>query len=118
MVEVEFSTIADNPGAYEIFNAAPLETFRIGKSIVAGHVADGNCFGPLTSAGYNIDTSISFCTFMESSAGKSSSRNAPSRPDAVHREGYFDDVSFCQDDGRQHLLTSPECEESAGFTNG
>lgn len=57
MVEVEFSTIADNPGAYEIFNAAPPETFRIGNSIVAGHVVDGNCFGPLTSTGYNIDTS-------------------------------------------------------------
>jgi hypothetical protein len=56
-VEVEFSTIADNPGAYEIFNAAPPEAFRIGNSIVAGHVADGNCFAPITSTGYNIDTS-------------------------------------------------------------
>lgn len=55
--EIVFSTIANNPGAYEIFNAGPPENFRIGNSIVAGHVADGNCFAPITSTGYNIDTS-------------------------------------------------------------
>jgi len=57
VVEVEFSTIANNPGAYEIWNALGPETFRIGNSIVAGHVVDGNCFAPITSTGYNIDTS-------------------------------------------------------------
>jgi len=31
---------------------------------------------------------------------------------------HFGNATFRKDDGRQYLLTSPECEESAGFTNG
>jgi hypothetical protein len=55
--EVVYSTIANNPGAYEIWNGAAPENFKISNSIVAGHVSDGNCFQPLTSTGFNIDTS-------------------------------------------------------------
>lgn len=41
----------------------------------------------------------------------------PNAEDAVYCEGNFGDIAFRDDDGRQHLLTSSECEESAGFTN-
>lgn len=53
-----FSTIADNPGAYELWNGGcPASSFVINSSIVSGHTTDGNCFQPVTSTGFNIDSS-------------------------------------------------------------
>ncbi|HEX2698148.1 MAG TPA: SH3 domain-containing protein [Anaerolineales bacterium] len=56
--EIIFSTIADNPGPYELWNNGPVSSFTIDSSIIAGHVADGNCFAPIQSNGFNIDTSV------------------------------------------------------------
>jgi len=56
-VDVLFSTVADNPGAYEIWNTGSAGSFTISNSIVSGHGADGNCFEPLSSGGFNIDSS-------------------------------------------------------------
>jgi hypothetical protein len=55
--EIIFSTIADNPGAYELWNNGPVGSFSISNSIVSGHTSDGNCFAPVQSNGFNIDSS-------------------------------------------------------------
>ncbi len=55
--QVTYSTIADNPGAYEIWNSSTVDSFKISNSIVSGHVDDGNCFQPINSEGFNIDSS-------------------------------------------------------------
>ena len=54
---INFSTIADNPGAYELWDNGSPESFVISNSIVSGHVSDGNCFQAIKSNGFNIDSS-------------------------------------------------------------
>jgi len=61
-VEILFSTIADNnlgghEAAYELWNNGSPDLFVISNSIVAGHTDEGNCFAPIHSNGFNIDSS-------------------------------------------------------------
>ena len=62
-MNINFSTIAnslatgsDGLGAYEIFDHGG--SIHISNSIIAGHTTDGNCYQPLVSGGYNIDSSV------------------------------------------------------------
>ena len=56
--QIQFSTIADDKGAYEVWNPGIGKAVEINNSIVSGRTIAGNCFQPLTSEGYNIDSAI------------------------------------------------------------
>jgi CSLREA domain-containing protein len=56
--QIKFSTIADNVGTYEIWNAGIGRAVEISNSIIAGNTTEGNCFQPITSGGHNIDSAV------------------------------------------------------------
>lgn len=58
LTQIRFSTIADDFGTYEIWNPGVGTAVQISNSIIAGRTTEGNCFQPLTSDGYNIDSAI------------------------------------------------------------
>ncbi len=55
---IQFSTVADNEAAYEIWNPGIGKAVEIDDSIISGHTNSGNCFQTITSGGYNIDSAI------------------------------------------------------------
>ena len=58
LTQIKFSTIADNFGTYEIWNPGIGSAVQVSNSIIAGRTTEGNCFQPLTSDGFNIDSAI------------------------------------------------------------
>lgn len=59
LTQIRFSTIADNFAAYEIWNPGIGSAVEISNSIIAGRTTEGNCFQPVTSGGFNIDSAVS-----------------------------------------------------------
>jgi hypothetical protein len=57
---ISFSTIADNYPSQQIWNtgsAGPSpDEVQIDNSILSGTAGDGNCYGPVTSLGFNLDS--------------------------------------------------------------
>jgi CSLREA domain-containing protein len=60
--QIKFSTLADDFGAYEIWNPGIGGAVEIGNSIIAGRTTEGNCFQPVTSDGYNLDSAANGTT--------------------------------------------------------
>ncbi|MGC1376639.1 MAG: choice-of-anchor Q domain-containing protein [Anaerolineales bacterium] len=55
---IKFSTIADDFGLYEIWNPGVGNAVQVGSSIIAGRAEQGNCFQPVTSDGFNLDSAV------------------------------------------------------------
>jgi len=56
--QIKFSTIADDFGLYEIWNPGIGGAVEVGNSIIAGRDKQGNCFQPVTSDGFNLDSAM------------------------------------------------------------
>ena len=54
--QIKYSTIADDFGLYEIWNPGIGTAVQVSNSIIAGRTTDGNCFQPVDSGGFNIDS--------------------------------------------------------------
>jgi CSLREA domain-containing protein len=57
-MQIKFSTIADDFGLYEIWNLGVGNAVEVGNSIIAGRAEQGNCFQPVTSDGFNLDSAM------------------------------------------------------------
>lgn len=55
---IKFSTIADDFGAYEIWNPGVGNAVQVSNTIISGRTTEGNCFQPVSSGGHNLDSAI------------------------------------------------------------